>query len=169
MRQTIYASKDANKKNVSFWRSFVVLYFRRERVKKAKEASKLATKKGKSAKSEESQKEPTNVSDESSLDADKVAVNTTPPKRPDLKELTKGLPAGWQVLGVFRTCCSLISFSLFCAFFLAILLLITISLLIKSWARRIKPKPSFSSLFLSGYKLFSCIGVQYSQLHPFDV
>ncbi|XP_024380675.1 uncharacterized protein [Physcomitrium patens] len=76
----------------------------RERVKKAKEASKLATKKGKSAKSEESQKEPTNVSDESSLDADKVAVNTTPPKRPDLKELTKGLPAGWQAFWDAESC-----------------------------------------------------------------
>jgi len=75
--------------------------FRRERVKRAKkEASKQAAKQEKDTKSEELKNDPTHASDESHLDTDKVVSSTTPPKRPDLKELTKGLPPGWQVLSM---------------------------------------------------------------------
>jgi hypothetical protein len=76
-----------------------VCIFRRERVKRAKkEASKLAAKQEKDAKAEESKKDPAHPSDESNPDVDKVAASTTPPKRPDLKELSRDLPPGWQVL-----------------------------------------------------------------------
>lgn len=78
--------------------------FRRERVKRAKkEASKLAAKQEKDTKTEELKKDPTHASDESNLDTDKAVANTTPPKRPDLKELTKDLPTGWQVLCMFHS------------------------------------------------------------------
>ncbi|KAG0582964.1 hypothetical protein KC19_3G097700 [Ceratodon purpureus] len=69
----------------------------RERVKRAKkEASKLAAKQEKDAKAEESTKDSANALDDSNPDVDKVAASTTPPKKPDLKELSKDLPPGWQ-------------------------------------------------------------------------
>lgn len=84
--------------------------FRRERVKRAKkEASKLAAKQEKDAKAEESKKDSIHPSDESNLDVDKVAASATPPKRPDLKELSRDLPPGWQVLGMFHWNCSMVS------------------------------------------------------------
>lgn len=71
-------------------------------MKRAKrEASKLAAKQEKDAKLQESKQEP---ADEANLDSEKVA-STTPPKRPDLKELNKDLPSGWQVSILLHQCC----------------------------------------------------------------
>ena len=97
---------------------------RRERVKRAKkEASKLAAKQEKDAKAEESKKDQTNPSEESNPDVDKVAASATPPKRPDLKELSKELPSGWQVLGMFHLNCLMVSFLLLFQLSLTLLLI----------------------------------------------
>jgi hypothetical protein len=73
----------------------------RERVKRAKrEASKLAAKQEKDAKLQESKQE---TADEANPDTEKV-TSTTPPKRPDLKELNKDLPSGWQAFWDAESC-----------------------------------------------------------------
>lgn len=78
-------------------------FCRRERVKRAKksEAKKSDAKKVEEAKKEmESKKEDGDAIEETKLEVvDAIAsASLTPPKRPDLKELSKDLPAGWQVI-----------------------------------------------------------------------
>jgi len=75
------------------------LWCRRERVKRAKrETKKEAAKREEEAKRDDL-KEKTEATEGSQLEIAEVthSANVTPPKKPDLKELSKDLPSGWQV------------------------------------------------------------------------